>query len=88
LRQPTEWEKNLCQLYIWHEINNQNVPGVQKLNSQKNQQPNEEKSANEVNRIISKEEVQMTKKKHMKKCPTSLAIKKKQIKTISLISAS
>jgi hypothetical protein len=32
-----EWEKNLCQLYIWQGINNQNTQGAQKakLPSQK-----------------------------------------------------
>jgi hypothetical protein len=39
------------------------------------------KCTNELNRAFSKEEVQMT-KKHMKKCLTSLAIKKMQIKTM------
>jgi hypothetical protein len=29
-RLPTEWEKNLCQVYIWQEINNQNIQGAQK----------------------------------------------------------
>jgi hypothetical protein len=39
------------------------------------------KWANEMNRAFSKEEVQMS-KKHIKKCSTSLAIKKMQVKTM------
>jgi hypothetical protein len=30
MRQHTEQEKNLCQLFIWQGINNQNVQGAQK----------------------------------------------------------
>jgi hypothetical protein len=37
----TEWEKNLCQLYIWQGINNQ-YSEVEKLNSPPNQWPKEE----------------------------------------------
>jgi hypothetical protein len=39
------------------------------------------KWTNELNRAVLKEEVQMA-KKYMKKCPTSLAIKEMQIKTM------
>jgi hypothetical protein len=30
-RQPTDWEKNLCQLYISQGINNQKIQGAQKI---------------------------------------------------------
>jgi hypothetical protein len=34
-------EENFSQLYIWQEINNQNIQGSQKTNLSKNQQPTE-----------------------------------------------
>jgi hypothetical protein len=51
---------------------------IKKLNSPK--KINEE-MGKKMNRVFSKEEVQMT-KKFMKKCSTSLAIKEMQIKTM------
>jgi hypothetical protein len=70
--------ENLCQLYIWQGINNQNIQGTQKLTSQRINSPLN-KMTNELNRQFSKE-VQMT-NKHIKNCSTSLAIKEMQIKT-------
>jgi hypothetical protein len=58
--------ENICWLYIRERT-------AIKLNSPKINEPIK-KQATELNRTFSKEEVQMA-KKHMKKCPPSLAIK-------------
>jgi hypothetical protein len=34
-RWPTEWEKNLCQLYMWQGINKQKIQDLKKLKSQR-----------------------------------------------------
>jgi hypothetical protein len=78
-RPPTEWEKNICQLYIRQRTGNPNIQEAQKI---KLPQINEliKKRATELNRMYSKEEIQMA-KKHMKKCSPSLAVTEMQIKT-------
>jgi hypothetical protein len=69
--------ENLCKLLI--RLIARIYRELKKLNSPKINDPIK-KWASELNRTFSKEEVQMI-KKHMKKCPPSLAIKEMQIET-------
>jgi hypothetical protein len=54
-KQPTKWEKNLCQLYIKQGTGNQNIKGAQKVNSPKVNDPIK-KCANDLIRAFLKEE--------------------------------
>jgi hypothetical protein len=52
-RLPIEWEKNLCHLYIWQWVDNQNIQGAQKTKLPKTNDPMK-KLVNELNRFFFK----------------------------------
>jgi hypothetical protein len=72
-RPPSEWEKIFASYTSDKELITRIYRELKKLNSPKINETIK-KWANELNRIFSKEEIQMA-KKHMKKCSPSIAIK-------------
>jgi hypothetical protein len=78
-RPPTEWEKIFVSYTSDKGLITRICRELKTLNSPIINEPIK-KWATELNRTLSKEEIQMD-KKHMKKCSPSLAIKEMQIKT-------
>ena len=83
-RQLSEWEKIIANETTDKGFISKIYKQLIQLNIKKNKQPNQ-KVGKELNTHFSKEDIQMT-NKDMKRCSTSLIIRKMQIKTTMRLS--
>jgi hypothetical protein len=77
---PTEWEKIFASYKSDKGLITRIYRELKRRHSPKINEPIK-KWANELNKTFSKEEIQMAKKKNIKKCSPTLAIKEMQVKT-------